>query len=71
MGLLPLPIEGEAVSRGLVLVILPATRSQPRLRVVLPSWRWEAGQLAAPPTGEDHLGCVLGISIIKTASSSH
>ena len=65
VGHLPDSIEGEAVPPTLP----PATGSVAALGVALSSWRGEAGQTAAPAVLEDHLSCVLTITLVTPAAS--
>ena len=67
VGLLPLSAEGETAEPRL----LAAARRQGGLGVTEPSWCWQSGQLAAPVTGEPHLGCALGVTIIITSASRY
>ena len=59
VGLLPLSIKAEAAQSAPE----AAARGEGGLGMQVPSWCWKSRQLAAPPTGEPHLSCVLAITI--------
>ena len=65
VGLLPLSTEGEAAS----LSVPAAARSEGGLCMMGPSWPRETWQPAAPPTWQEHLGCVWALIITIVAAS--